>query len=188
MRWMAPISRAMRRSSTPSSVVSGVLLNSARSTWNGSVGNTLAEGDCRMRRNRPKAASEWAGMGDMVCTEDAAAEDDWDGCLLMGGGSAAMDSGASYTSSPDCSMVTHSNWSLSLGFSCVAEGTTGALTCGTSRGHVSRRTGSTRQADGGRQDRGNAAGSPWGQPTPKGEEDSLHTGDRTHNATNSRPF
>lgn len=40
-----------------------------------------------------------------------------------------MDSGASYTSSPDCSMVTHSNWSLSLGFSCVVEGTTGALTC-----------------------------------------------------------
>lgn len=80
------------------------------------------------RRKRPKAASEWAGMGDMVCTDDDD-EDDWDCCLLMGGGSAAMDSGASYTSSPDCSMVTHSNWSLSLGFSCVLEGTTGALTC-----------------------------------------------------------
>lgn len=48
MRWMAPISRAMRRSSTPSSVVSGVLLNSARRTWNGSVGSTLADGDCRI--------------------------------------------------------------------------------------------------------------------------------------------
>lgn len=68
-------------------------------------------------------------MGDMVCTEDDDDEDVWDCCLLMGGGSAAMDSGASYTSSPDCSMVTHSNWSLSLGFSCVLEGTTGALTC-----------------------------------------------------------
>lgn len=68
-------------------------------------------------------------MGDMVCTEEDDAEDDWVCCLLMGGGSAAMDSGASYTSSPDCSMVTHSNWSLSFGFSCVAEGTTGALTC-----------------------------------------------------------
>lgn len=81
------------------------------------------------RRNRPKAASEWAGMGDMVCTEDDDDEDDCDCCLLMGGGSVAMDSGASYTSSPDCSMVTHSNWSLSLGFSWEAEGTTGALTC-----------------------------------------------------------
>lgn len=88
------------------------------------------------RRNRPKAASEWAGMGDMVCTEDDDDEDDWDCCLLMGGGSAAMDSGASYTSSPDCSMVTHSNWSLSLGFSCVAEGTTGALTCGRTSGRI----------------------------------------------------
>lgn len=48
MRWMAPISRAMRRRSTPSSVVRGVLLNSARRTWNGSVGSTLADGDCRM--------------------------------------------------------------------------------------------------------------------------------------------
>lgn len=65
----------------------------------------------------------------MVCTEDDDDDDDWDCCLLMGGGSAAMDSGASYTSSPDCSMVTHSNWSLSFGFSCVVEGTTGALTC-----------------------------------------------------------
>lgn len=81
------------------------------------------------RRNRPKAASEWAGMGDMVCTEVEDDEEDWDCCLLIGGGSAAIDSGASYTSSPDCSMVTHSNWSLSLGFSCVAEATTGALTC-----------------------------------------------------------
>ena len=48
MRWMAPISRAMRRSSSPSSVVSGVELKRARSTWKGSVGSTLAEGDCRM--------------------------------------------------------------------------------------------------------------------------------------------
>lgn len=48
MRWMAPISRAMRRSSTPSSVVSGVLLKRARRTWKGSVGSTLADGDCRM--------------------------------------------------------------------------------------------------------------------------------------------
>lgn len=48
MRWIAPISRAIRRSSTPSSVVRGVLLNSARRTWNGSVGNTLADGDCSM--------------------------------------------------------------------------------------------------------------------------------------------
>lgn len=48
MRWMAPISRAMRRSSTPSSVVRGVLLKSARRTWKGSVGSTLADGDCRI--------------------------------------------------------------------------------------------------------------------------------------------
>lgn len=80
------------------------------------------------RRKSPKAASEWAGMGDMVCTEDEGDEDDCECCLLMDGGSAAMDSGASYTSSPDCSMVTHSNWSLSLGFSCEEVATTGALT------------------------------------------------------------
>lgn len=48
MRWIAPISRAMRRSSTPSSVVRGVLLNKARRTWNGSVGKTFADGDCRI--------------------------------------------------------------------------------------------------------------------------------------------
>lgn len=48
MRWMAPISSAMRLSSTPSSVVSGVVLNKLRNTWKGRVGSTFAEGDCRM--------------------------------------------------------------------------------------------------------------------------------------------
>lgn len=81
------------------------------------------------RRNRPNAASEWAGMGDMDCTEDEdEEEEDCDCCLFTGGGSAAADSGASYTSSPDCSMVTHSNWSLSLDFSWLDAGISGALT------------------------------------------------------------
>lgn len=53
----------------------------------------------------------------MVGAEDEGEGDECECCLLTDGGSAAMDSGASYTSSPDCSMVTHSNWSLSLGFS-----------------------------------------------------------------------
>ncbi len=48
MRWIAPISRAIRLNSSPSSVVRGVELNKDRSTWKGNVGRTLAEGDCRM--------------------------------------------------------------------------------------------------------------------------------------------
>lgn len=59
IRWMAPISRAMRRSRTPSSVVSGVLLNRARRTWKGSVGNTLADGDCKMWPAEIGRAKAW---------------------------------------------------------------------------------------------------------------------------------
>lgn len=62
MRWMAPISRAMRRRSTPSSVVRGVLLNNARRTWNGSVGRTLADGDCRIWPKR--IPNQTAELGD----------------------------------------------------------------------------------------------------------------------------
>jgi hypothetical protein len=48
IRCKAPISSAIRRRSTPSSVVKGVALNKLRRTWKGRVGSTLADGDCRM--------------------------------------------------------------------------------------------------------------------------------------------
>jgi len=48
MRWSAPISKAILRRSTPSSVVKGVVLNKLRRTWKGRVGSTLAAGDCKI--------------------------------------------------------------------------------------------------------------------------------------------
>lgn len=48
IRCIAPISSAIRLSSTPSSVVNGVVLNKLRNTWKGRVGSTFAEGDCRI--------------------------------------------------------------------------------------------------------------------------------------------
>lgn len=48
IRCIAPISSAIRLSSTPSSVVNGVVLNKVRNTWKGRVGSTFAEGDCKI--------------------------------------------------------------------------------------------------------------------------------------------